>query len=56
MGNMFSSDSSNSGGLLGGLGGDAGGIFSIVTHPLDALMMLVGGIILMVILYRIVAD
>ena len=55
MGNMLSSNS-DSGGLLGGLGGDAGGIFSIVTHPIDALMMLVGGIILMVILYRIVAD
>lgn len=54
MGNVLSGGGSN--GLLGGLFGDVGGIFNFALHPLDSIMIFVGGIILLVIVFKIIAD
>ena len=55
MGNIFSSGSS-SGGLLGGLTGDLSDGLDFMEHPLDSIMLFVGGIMLLVIVYKIIAD
>ena len=55
MGSVFSSDS-GSGGLLGGIGGDFSSILDFAEHPLDSIMLFIGGIMLLIIVYRIIAD
>ena len=45
--NIF--NGSGNGSLLGG----AGGLLGFMTHPFQSIMLLVGGIILLVILYKI---
>ena len=55
MGNVLSGGGS-SGGLLGGLTSDLSGGLSFLEHPLDSIMLFVGGIILLVVVYKIIAD
>ena len=56
MGGVFSSNSGSSGGLLGDVTGDLGSVTGFLAHPLDDIMLFVGGIILLVIVYKIIAD
>lgn len=55
MGNIFSSGNSSDG-LIGNLSGGVGSLFSFATHPLESIMLFVGGILLLLIVYKIIAD
>ncbi len=46
MGNALSGLGGNSGGggLLSGLTGDVGGIFSFMSHPIESIIFFIGGI------------
>jgi hypothetical protein len=43
-------------GLFGGLFGDVGGLLSFASHPVESIMLFIGGIILMVIVYKIIVS
>ena len=49
-------NSSSSGGILSDIAGHGGEVVSIAEHPLDAIMLFVGSIILMVVVYKIIMD
>ncbi len=56
MGNVLGglSGGNNGGGLLSGLGGDVGGIFSFMSHPLESIVFFIGGIMLFVTVLKII--
>ena len=57
MGNALSGlggGNSGGGGLLGGITGDVGGIFSFMSHPLESIVFFIGGISLFFIVIKII--
>ena len=57
MGNALSGlggGNSGGGGLLSGLTGDVGGIFSFMSHPLESIIFFIGGIMLFVTVLKII--
>ena len=54
MGNILGGGSS--GGLLSGIFGDAGGLLSFASHPLQSIMFFVGGVIMMIVVYKIILN
>ena len=57
MGNALSGlggGNSGGGGLLSGLTGDVGGIFSFMSHPMESIIFFIGGISLFFIVIKII--
>ena len=56
MGNALSGlgGGNNGGGLLGGITGDVGGIFSFMSHPLESIVFFIGGIMLFLTVLKII--
>ena len=57
MGNVLgglSGGNNGGGGLLSGLTGDVGGIFSFMSHPLESIIFFIGGISLFFIVIKII--
>ena len=57
MGNVLgglSGGNSGGGGLLSGLTGDVGGIFSFMSHPMESVIFFIGGIMLFVTVLKII--
>ena len=57
MGNALSGlggGNSGGGGLLSGLTGDVGGIFSFMSHPMESIIFCIGGISLFFIVIKII--
>ena len=56
MGNVLGglSGGNNGGGLLSGLTGDVGGIFSFMSHPMESIIFFIGGIMLFVTVLKII--
>jgi len=56
MGNALSGLGGNNGGggLLSGIGGDVGGIFSFMSHPMESIIFFIGGIMLFVTVLKII--
>ena len=56
MGNALSGLGGNNsgGGILSGLGGDIGGIFSFMSHPMESIIFFIGGIILFITVIKII--
>jgi hypothetical protein len=44
------------GNLIGDATGDATGLLDFMSHPMESIMLFIGGIILLVIVYKIIAD
>ena len=56
MGNVLGglSGGNSGGGLLDGITGDVGGIFSFMSHPLESIIFFIGGIMLFVTVLKII--
>ena len=56
MGNALSGlgGGNSGGGLLSGLTGDVGGIFSFMSHPMESIIFFIGGISLFFIVIKII--
>ncbi len=56
MGNVLGglSGGNSGGGLLSGLTGDVGGIFSFMSHPMESIIFFIGGIMLFVTVLKII--
>lgn len=44
------------GNLLGDITGGATSLFDFMSHPLESIMFFIGGVMLLIIVYRILAD
>jgi len=44
------------GNLFGGITGGASSLFDFMSHPLESILFFIGGILLLVIVYKIIAD
>ena len=57
MGNVLgglSGDGNSGGGLLRGITGDLGGVFSFMSHPMESIIFFIGGISLFFIVIKII--
>ena len=56
MGNVLGglSGGNSGGGLLSGITGDVGGIFSFMSHPFESIIFFIGGIMLFVTFFKII--
>lgn len=44
------------GNLIGGATGDIGGILDFMSHPMESILFFIGGIMLLVVVYKILVD
>ena len=56
MGNVLGSNGSSSGGLLSGITGGIGNMLDFAEHPLDTIMLFIGGIMFLFVIYHILTT